>query len=296
MSKPIKLTPELKQQAVQEFAKALSEMKMADGKLSYSKNFTYKNEEKAKILFTPTAYAKMVSLLMAFESEVAWHGVGERMDEKTFVISDILVYPQTVTGTTVDMDTEKYAMWLMENDEDDRFNHIIMQGHSHVKMQTSPSPVDKNHQEEILAQLTDDMYYIFMIWNKRLEHTTKIYDLQNNTMYEDNEIEYGIMDDQCDLDEFIDEANKQVVEHKYTGGYQYGGGSGYQYSGGGYSGYNGGGGKNTTPTVTTTPTSKNKTKQKGKSDVGSGWKGRGTEDMDDDASDYYGTQRDFFNT
>lgn len=294
MSKLIKLTPELKQQAVQEFAKALSEMKMADGKLSYSKNFTYKNEEKAKILFTPTAYAKMVSLLMAFESEVAWHGVGERMDEKTFVISDILVYPQTVTGTTVDMDTEKYAMWLMENDEDDRFNHIIMQGHSHVKMQTSPSPVDKNHQEEILAQLTDDMYYIFMIWNKRLEHTTKIYDLQNNTMYEDNEIEYGIMDDQCDLDEFIDEANKQVVEHKYTG-YQYGGGSGYQYSGGGYSGYNGGGGKNTTPAVTT-PTSKNKTKQKGKSDVGSGWKGRGTEDMDDDASDYYGTQRDFFNT
>lgn len=68
MSKPIKLTPELKQQAVQEFAKALSEMKMADGKLSYSKNFTYKNEEKAKILFTPIAYAKMVSLLMAFDT------------------------------------------------------------------------------------------------------------------------------------------------------------------------------------------------------------------------------------
>ena len=159
MSKPIKLTPELKQQAVAEFAKTLAEMKMSDGKVSYSKNFTYKNEEKAKILFTPTAYAKMVSLLMAFDSEIAWHGVGERMDEKTFVISDILVYPQTVTGTTVDMDTEKYALWLMENDEDDRFNHIIMQGHSHVKMQTSPSSVDKTHQEEILEQLTDDMYY-----------------------------------------------------------------------------------------------------------------------------------------
>ena len=41
MSKPIKLTPELKQQAVQEFAKALSEMKMADGKLSYSKIFAF---------------------------------------------------------------------------------------------------------------------------------------------------------------------------------------------------------------------------------------------------------------
>lgn len=294
MSKPIKLTPELKQQAVAEFAKTLAEMKMSDGKVSYSKNFTYKNEEKAKILFTPTAYAKMVSLLMAFESEVAWHGVGERMDEKTFVISDILVYPQTVTGTTVDMDTEKYALWLMENDEDDRFNHIIMQGHSHVKMQTSPSSVDKTHQEEILKQLTDDMYYIFMIWNKRLEHTTKIYDLQNNTMYDDSEIEYGIIDEQCDLDEFIEEATNQVIERKYTAGtsgnYNYGGGYGYNYSNGGY---NGGGGKYATPT---TLSSKNKTKQKGKSDVGSGWKGRGTEDMDDYADEYYGTQQNFFNT
>lgn len=294
MSKPIKLTPELKQQAVAEFAKTLAEMKMSDGKVSYSKNFTYKNEEKAKILFTPTAYAKMVSLLMAFVSEVAWHGVGERMDEKTFVISDILVYPQTVTGTTVDMDTEKYALWLMENDEDDRFNHIIMQGHSHVKMQTSPSSVDKTHQEEILEQLTDDMYYIFMIWNKRLEHTTKIYDLQNNTMYDDSEIEYGIIDEQCDLDEFIEEATNQVIERKYTAGtsgnYNYGGGYGYNYSNGGY---NGGGGKYATPT---TLSSKNKTKQKGKSDVGSGWKGRGTEDMDDYADEYYGTQQNFFNT
>lgn len=294
MSKPIKLTPELKQQAVAEFAKTLAEMKMSDGKVSYSKNFTYKNEEKAKILFTPTAYAKMVSLLMAFDSEIAWHGVGERMDEKTFVISDILVYPQTVTGTTVDMDTEKYALWLMENDEDDRFNHIIMQGHSHVKMQTSPSSVDKTHQEEILEQLTDDMYYIFMIWNKRLEHTTKIYDLQNNTMYDDNEIEYGIIDEQCDLDAFIEEATNQVIERKYTvgtsGNYNYGGGYGYNYSNGGY---NGGGGKYATPT---TLSSKNKTKQKGKSDVGSGWKGRGTEDMDDYADEYYGTQQNFFNT
>ena len=294
MTKPIKLTPELKQQAVAEFAKTLAEMKMSDGKVSYSKNFTYKNEEKAKILFTPTAYAKMVSLLMAFDSEIAWHGVGERMDEKTFVISDILVYPQTVTGTTVDMDTEKYALWLMENDEDDRFNHIIMQGHSHVKMQTSPSSVDKTHQEEILEQLTDDMYYIFMIWNKRLEHTTKIYDLQNNTMYDDSEIEYGIIDEQCDLDGFIEDATNQVIERKYTvgtsGNYNYGGGYGYNYSNGGY---NGGGGKYTTPT---TLSSKNKTKQKGKSDVGSGWKGRGTEDMDDYADEYYGTQQNFFNT
>jgi hypothetical protein len=284
MSKPIKIPPELKQRAVQEFAKALAEMKMTDGKVNYSKNFAYENDEKARILFTPTAYAKMVSLLMMFESEVAWHGVGERMDEKTFMISDILVYPQTVTGTTVDMDTAKYAMWLMQHGEDDRFGHIIAQGHSHVHMQTSPSSVDKTHQEAILAQLTDDMYYIFMIWNKHLEHTTKIYDLQNNTMYEDNDIEYGILDEQCDIDEFIKEAHKMIIEH-----YQYGGGSGYNDNSGGYGGHHSGG--QSTPPATTTSKSKNKAKQKGKSDIGDGR----VEDMDDDyAYDYYGARNPFY--
>lgn len=216
MSRPIKLTPELRRQAMEEFSKTLDETKMTEGRVGFSKTFTYKNEDKAKILFTPTAYAKMVSLLMAFDSEVAWHGVGERLNINTFVISDIVVYPQTVTGSTVDMDTEKYATWLMENDEDDRFNHIIMQGHSHVKMATSPSSVDKEHQEEILAQLTDDMYYIFMIWNKRLEHTTKIYDLVNNTMYDNKDIEYGIIDDLCDIDSFLKEAKEIVVERTYA--------------------------------------------------------------------------------
>lgn len=294
MSKPIKLTPELKQQAVQEFAESLTKMKMANGKVSYSKNFTYKNEEKAKILFTPIAYAKMVSLLMAFESEVAWHGVGSRKDEKTFIISDIVVYPQTVTGVTVDMDTEKYAMWLIKNDEDERFNHIVMQGHSHVKMATTPSSVDKTHQEEILEQLTDDMFYIFMIWNKRLEHWTRIYDLQSNTLYEDHEIEYGVIDEQCDLNAFIDEANKLVAKRKYStatgGSYNYGSGSAYGY----YGGYNGGSEKSTS--IATTPMSKNKTKQNGKSDIGSGWQGRGTDSMDEDADDYYGTKQNFPNT
>lgn len=289
MAKPIKLTQSLKEQAVAEFAKALSNMKMSDGKVNYSKNFTYKDEDKAKILFTPTAYAKMVSLLMAFESEVAWHGAGERVDDTTFLISDILVYPQTVSGTTVEMDTEEYAKWIMENDEDDRFNHIIMQGHSHVRMSTSPSAVDKTHQEEILAQLTDDMFYIFLIWNKKLEHTTKIYDLANNILYEDKDIEYGIADENCDLDAFTAEAEKLVVERKYTpttyGGTNYYGGS---YGGSGYNGggsYNGGAATGATKKKEDSPKVKNK--QKGKSDIGSGWQGRGSADMDDEAYDYY---------
>lgn len=283
MAKPITLTKELIDQAMIEFSKSLAVMKMAEGKVNYSKNFTYKDTEKAKILFTPTAYAKMVSLLMAFESEVAWHGVGRRVNDNVFLISDILVYPQTVSGATVEMDTEEYATWLMENDEDERFYNIIMQGHSHVRMNTSPSSVDKQHQEEILEQLSGDKFYIFMIWNKRLEHYTKIFDLKNNILYEDGDVEYGISDEDCDFDAFIKDAKKMVVEKKYS--YQ------YSKSATAYNGYPNSvapSGNNANDKSKTTPIS-SKPKYNGKSNIGNGWKGRGSEDMDDNAKDFFST-------
>ena len=216
MSRPIKLTENLKKQAIKEFEASLSNLKMSDGKINYSKNFLYKDEEKAEILFTPSAYAKMINLLMSFDSEVAWHGVGERIDGDTFkvLIRDILVYPQTVTGSNVDMNPETYAKWLMENYEDDRFNHIVMQGHSHVNFSTTPSAVDLKHQEDILAQLTDDMFYVFLIWNKKMEHTTKIYDLKTNTLFEDKDIIYNIIDENTNINAFISESKNMVKKHE----------------------------------------------------------------------------------
>lgn len=113
-------------------------------------------EQKATVFFTPDAWAKMVTLLREFDKEVAWHGVarrGENEEANEYIISDILVYPQTVSGASVEMDTEEYAKWIMDNAEDDRFNNIHMQGHSHVNMAPNPSSVDLNHQEEILNML-----------------------------------------------------------------------------------------------------------------------------------------------
>lgn len=293
MAKPIKLTEELKKQALEEFAKTLAGIKMADGKISYNKNFTYKEDEKATIFFTPEAYSKMIALLMSFDSEVAWHGVGERIEGANFLISDLVVYPQTVTGSTVEMDTEAYAKWIMDNIEDERFDHIIMQGHSHVNFGTTPSAVDTNHQESILAQLTDDMYYIFMIWNKKLENNTKIYDLQNNTLYENKDISYGILGDGYDLEAFVEEAKEQVKKKTtVVAGYNYGGKSYGSYNGG-YGGYNG----STKPANNTPNTEKDKEKpkvnqhQQGKSNVGSGWKNRGSEDMEDEAYDFFHQNR-----
>jgi hypothetical protein len=125
-----------------------------------------------------------------------------------FVIEDIFVYPQEVTGATVTTDQEGYTNWLYEFD-DETFSKIRMQGHSHVNMGVSPSTVDNGHREKILDQLDDDMFYAFMIWNKRLDCHTLIYDMANNILYDDKDITVKIIGDDS-LDEFLADAEKKV--------------------------------------------------------------------------------------
>lgn len=113
MTRPINLTDEQKRDLVNEFLEKLnSEKNMFDGKVNFSKTFkwTADEEDVANVIFTPLAYAKMVKLLEGFETEVAWHGIAKRdsEDDSIFWIEDILVYPQVVTGATVNTDQEKY--------------------------------------------------------------------------------------------------------------------------------------------------------------------------------------------
>lgn len=226
MSKYIKLTPEHIADCIKEFEKDLTSSKWADGKVSFSKNLGTISR-KAKIFFTEVAWMKMTALVREFDKEVAWHGVAFRGNDKTkdeYIIKDIVVYPQKVTGSTVEMDTEEYAKWIEENIEDERFFDIRMQGHSHVNMTVSPSSVDLTHQEAILEQLSDKLFYIFMIWNKRGESNIKIYDLAKNILFENTDIEIELLDDGYGIKSFIKEAKLRVKDRIIVNntGYQYG--------------------------------------------------------------------------
>ncbi len=296
MSKPIKLTESYLAECRADFEKALKLTRISDGKLSFTKTFSC-GDKKAVIFFSPEAWAKMAMLIKEFDKEVAWHGVARRVDDESvdeYIIDDIVVYPQEVSGSTVEMDTEKYAQWLMDNDDDERFAHIHMQGHSHVNMGTSPSSVDLNHQEEILGMLGDDDFYIFMIWNKSFVSTNKIYDLKKNVLFEDKDITVKLVGQNEGLDEFL-KAAKAMVKTKaysYQGGYQ----SPY------YAGYHRGTGANNSAPVGTpynpmagaakpaTEKSKN-SDEKPRTRIGAGWQGRDAvqETMwDEDEDDPYG--------
>ena len=217
MSRPIKMTQAYMDECRQDFEKALQLTKLADGKLTFTKTFSIA-DRKAVLYFTADAWAKMTALIRDFDKEVAWHGVASRGEDDgkdEYIISDIVVYPQTVSGATVEMDTEEYAKWLMDNADDERFEHIHMQGHSHVNMAPNPSSVDLNHQEEILNMLGDDDFYIFMIWNKSLSNNIKIYDLKKNVLFEDKDITF--QHEEGELDEFIKQAKEMVKTAKETG-------------------------------------------------------------------------------
>ena len=102
--------------------------------------------------------------------------------------------------------------------DDDVFNKIRMQGHSHVNMAVSPSSVDLSLYERLLDQLSSDMFYIFMIWNKRGEKTVKIYDIRENILFETADVTVTIKGME-DMMEFLEDAKELVVTKTYNYGY-----------------------------------------------------------------------------
>ena len=217
MAKIIKLTPDYIDEVRKAFEEALSSTKLSDGKINFTKTFGSIKRE-ATVFFTELAWLKMQTLIREFDKEVAWHGIAKRGDDAEkdeYYITDILVYPQEVTGATVNTDQEKYQMWLMGHD-DEVFNNIRMQGHSHVNMGTTPSSVDTSLYDRILDQLDDDMFYIFMIYNKKGEKTIKIYDLAKNVLFETSDCTVKVLDDGTGIEKFLKDAKEMVKDKVYT--------------------------------------------------------------------------------
>lgn len=211
MPKPMRVTEQIKGQVVAAFMQRLTDMKLLDGKVSFVQDFVFRKGDRATVEFTHLAYSKMMALVDQFNTEIAWHGFVRRNGGDRFIIEDIAVYPQTVTGATVNTDQEAYDRWLMTIDGD-AFNSMKFQGHSHVNMGTSPSSTDLQHQAKIISQLGGEGFYIFMIVNKMRQCTMKVYDADNNTLFENTDIDVVVPDEDRALAQFVASA-KAVVSN-----------------------------------------------------------------------------------
>jgi hypothetical protein len=168
-----------------------------------------KRYKKPTILFTKKAYEKVTTICQTIDIEIAWHGVVTK-EKDTYIIEDILVYPQEATPVTVTSNDDDYPSWL-HNLPDNIFNKIRLQGHSHVNMATTPSGTDVINRDDILTQVTD--YYIFMIFNKKNSINIRLYDIKENICYEPQDIKLIIP--KTWAEEEIEEYLK-VEKKKYT--------------------------------------------------------------------------------
>lgn len=191
--KLISITPDIKNQLLEEFKKHLDESKTFDTKFKFSATLTPpKDTPRPVIIFTADAYLKASLYVRETNVEIAWHGTVTRLNDTVFRIDDVFLYPQTIAAATVNTDQDKYNDWLI-NLDDDTANTMRLQGHSHVNMGVGPSAVDTAFYEEILQTLPPDDYYIFMILNKKGEMTVLLYDLKTNIIYDTKDIDVKIM-------------------------------------------------------------------------------------------------------
>lgn len=228
MSKYIKLTEDVKASIIAEFARTIGLIKMSDGKVVFSKTLNDIGE-KATLYYTEEAWMKSKLLIAMNDKEIAWHSLakrGEDQEKHEYIIYDVLVYPQEVTGTTVTTDQVRYQTWLYEQ-PDEVFNNIRAQCHSHVNMGVSPSGVDTSLYERILNQLSDDDFYIFTIGNKKGDLTVIIYDMGKNILFETKDVTTDIIEDGSGIFDFFKTVSEAVVtkpapKYTYAGAYSYG--------------------------------------------------------------------------
>lgn len=196
--KKINMDDSFRQDLITKFTDYVNKTKFTSNIINFSA--TIDNEVKLRDNETPTvyisasAYLKMMLYVRDTDIEIAWHGVVERNKEQNWYhIKDVFLYPQIIRATTVDTDQEKYQEWLQSIEDDEVFNNIRFQGHSHVNMSTYPSGTDTNMYDNFLQVLPKNDYYIFMIMNKRGEITCLIYDLAKNAIYETADINIRIL-------------------------------------------------------------------------------------------------------
>ena len=177
------------------------------------------NTKKIKIYCLPTAWCKLTTLVQKTDTEIAWHMLINKVSKTQYIITDVLVYPQTVTGATANTDDTKYALWVNSIPDKD-FQLMRGQGHSHVNMGVSPSSVDTTYYNDLLETIQKG-FYLFMIVNKKGDMFIQLVDVDANTVYETNDIIFEIASQQWYQNKWYGEVIKNInrVTNTYNRGY-----------------------------------------------------------------------------
>ncbi|MBQ8043960.1 MAG: hypothetical protein IJ272_07430, partial [Clostridia bacterium] len=222
---PIKIDENIKQNLINEFTKYINNTKITNNNIYFSttlpKTLDTTNIARPTLYISALAYAKMMLYVRDTHTEIAWHGTVERNTEKNYYyIKDVFLYPQKLAATTVQTDQTKYNNWL-ENLDDNTYNNLRFQGHSHVNMGTTPSGTDMQYYNDMLQVLPKNDFYIFAILNKSGDATFYIYDLAANLIYDTADINIKIITSQTQdlLKDINNDKEKYCEKPSYTYAY-----------------------------------------------------------------------------
>ena len=212
--KKLKFSPQDREKLIAEFSKKLDEYEseMGDGEVSFDIKAKEPAKEKLVIYFTPEAYLRSQMLVKEYTGEVGWHGLIRKLSPVSYLVYDIIVYPQVVNGART-LDPTKTNEWYEKYVDELEFMHF--QAHSHVNMTTTPSSTDTAYFTNTVKNLQGEGFYLFQIWNKSGDINSFFYDLDSNLLYDKSDIEIRIQDSKFEsIDRFIADSKKLVEDMK----------------------------------------------------------------------------------
>ena len=161
------------------------------------------------ILFDCETLELMKAIVKECTTECQWH-LSVQRNKNIFKLYNLQMFPQENSGATTDTDTDEYIEWLT-NIPNDEINLLRCHGHSHVNMSVYSSSTDTKYQEDIISKLEPNDFYIFLVVNKSNNIHIRLYDLKNNIMFEDNDIQIFTLNK--DNETFVKKAKELIKEN-----------------------------------------------------------------------------------
>lgn len=171
--------------------------------------------------YTPLAMHKIKHLVRECAKEVGWFGsvsTSEGEGYKYFLIDDIFVPVQSVTGTETDVKAEDLIKLYEEIEASGvDLSTVFYWGHSHVHMQPNPSGQDESQVLEY-----GEAYPVFLrgIYNKAGVERMDVFDFQSNLRFDEVDAEIMVPAMSDDQEKSLDALIKERVSERsyvYTG-------------------------------------------------------------------------------
>lgn len=193
------------------------------------------NGENVQILIEPKAWVKMRHIVDTCDKEAGWCGIVSRLSVGKFLIKDIYIPKQTVSGTSVHIEPEDYIAFLQDLDhkgiislmDDENFykEGLYFHGHSHVDFGVTPSSVDEKDMRETIEKNVP--FYVWLIMNKKGECSSVVYinfkDEEGNSpypmegvLYRNVKVDFYVENIDEELAKVDADLKANLAEKKYT--------------------------------------------------------------------------------